>query len=173
MQKKLETPQRELTQEEKMALLDSLRTPSVDQLIQKLEELVRMALEAEHMEPRKNIPFVEIMQDLALVKKALDAISADQENINVLVKYMKEHYPPQQEIKKDDKQEHRQMEKLKELTEICEAARDRLHAELTANPQTEERVKEIVEESSATPKRKTTRRKRKFRSMGGEEWIKS
>lgn len=173
MQQQAQEQGKEFTAEEKMAILSQMMPPSVDQLIRQLEDLVRTALDAEHAEVKKPIPFAKIMQDLALIKRALDIISDDQETVTVLLNHLKANYPELRDASQETKEQEKQLHKLKGLQDVCESARDRLHEQLTSNPQTERALKEMVEESTASPKRKVTRRKNKFRSMGGEKWIKS
>ena len=164
---------RVFTQEEKMAILDQWSTPPIDRIIKQLEELVRIALEAEKHEVTRPIPFVEIMKDLALIRKAVDTISADQESLDELLKQLRQTNPNVVPTITHTKAELQQIEKLKELQSMCEAARERLHEQLVQHPEAEQAMKEAVEESSS-PKKKAKQRQKKFRAMGGDKkWIKS
>ena len=152
-----------------------LQPPPLPQLINQLEDLVRMALEAEQNKEIPSVSYIAIMKDLVVIQKALDVISKDQEEIDAFLKVAKDRYGPlPEEVTAQKPEEAKVLKKLQDLQTLCEGARERLHAEISKNPEAERALREKVEDEMSSKKRKTTRRKRKFRSMGGDEgWIKT
>lgn len=149
---------------------------SMKQLVSLLEETVRMVVDVEKYELKPGVSFPEVMKDLQLIQKAVAAMAEDQQELSEYLESLKGMYgpiPPTEQIL--GKEDLAVLEKLKKLETICEGARERIHDEMLKNPQAVERTKEMIEESSSSPKRKSIKRKRKFRSMGGEQggWVKT
>lgn len=167
---------KEEKKEQTSPILEPIVPDSMKQLVNLLEETVRMVVDVEKYELKPGVSFPEVMKDLQLIKKAVAAMADDQKDLSEYLDSLKEQYgpvPPAEKIL--GKEDQAVLEKLKKLETICEGARERIHDEMLKNPQTVERAKEILEESSSSTKRKSIKRKRKFRSMGGEQggWVKT
>lgn len=167
--------QDDTSQEAEDTFLQNIIPPSTEQLLVQLEEVVRMALDAEHQELKPGISFPEVMKNLMLIQQAIETIAKDQISLDSFLSLLKERYGPLPKDSAVQKEEARVLERLKNLQTICEAARERLHGELSKNPQVEKEMRDMLEEPSQIAKRKVVRRKRKFRSMGGDggSWLKT
>ena len=166
----------EQPKEPEPVMLDPLTREDMNILLRQLEDTIRMVLDAEKQELKPNVPFAEVMKDLSLIQQAITAMAKEQEEIAVFLETVKQRVEPQPEIEAALHQEDRPIyDKLKQLETVCEGARERIHEQIAQNPKAAKEAKEMIEELNASSKRKSTKRKRKFRSMGNEQggWLKS
>ena len=162
---------KKLTPIEEKIVPDSMKS-----LVDQLEETIRMTVDAEKCEIKPGFSFAETMKDLTLIKQAVEAMAAEEQDLLETIHSVQERYGSITGAEMlANKEDLAVLEKLKKLETICEQARTRIHDEMMKNPKNQETVKELLEETEASSKRKMTRRKRKFRSMGGEAggWIKT
>lgn len=145
---------------------------SIPDVVNRLEDLVHFALECEGKQMREDISFVEIYKRLQEVRKAIDLLNKDQNDlISLLTKVGGEEFNPNTvDLSVEDK---KLLEKLNHLRSVCEAAKERIHAQTREHPEAEQVAKEKIEEAISAPKKKVARRKGKFRAMGGDRWMRT
>ena len=145
-------------------------------MVSQLEDTVRMVVDAEKGELKPNVSFVDVMKELLLIQKAIEAMASEQQEMAKFFDSLKERYgnipSPEKLLVKEDLAV---LDRVKKLTSVCEGARARLHEEIGRNPKLVAESNASLDEALASSKRKKTKRKRKFRAFGNEKdgWIKS
>ena len=143
---------------------------TVGQLVDRLEELVKFTLECEQRKLRDDISFVDVYRQLLEIRSSISILSKEQED---LLRQITIAAASEEDTKIPFAPEDRKVfTKIKNLQDLCEAARERLHAAMEKNPEVEKVLQEQILESTTPERRKKIRRKGKFRPLGGKEgWI--
>jgi len=142
---------------------------SLKAVIGQLEDLVKLALEAEKHEAKKDIPFALLQTQLADVKRMIDILNTSFQNTMQEMKLSPEDLVRmRKDLLASDKPEKKIFEKLDALTEQCEEARSRIHKELMEN---KSQLSALQDESKSSSKKKQAR-KGKFKSVGSKKgWM--
>ena len=146
---------------------------SLQDIVNRLEDLVNFAMECEGRKMRDDISFVEVYKRLQEVRKAIDLLNQDQTNLLTLLSNVtgQKIDPSTAKLSEDDK---KIVDKLAHLRAVCEAAKERIHAKSTISPEVEHMVEEKIEASKTSDKKKIARRKGKFRPLGGKGgWVRT
>jgi len=143
---------------------------ALPELVSHLEDLVKFALECEDKKLKNPDSFVNIYQQLLDIRKAIQVLTQDQRAtlalIENVVQESGEEFPP---LSKEDQ---KIFNKIQHLKEICEAAKERIHTSIQAQPEAEEIIKEELRSATGTKKKKKIHRKGKFRRVGGKKgWL--
>jgi hypothetical protein len=142
---------------------------TVGELVDRLEELVKYTLECEQKKMRDDVSFVDIYRQLLEIRGAISVLTKEQEDL--LHQVTVAAALPESDIPFTE-EDRKVLSKIKHLQDICETARERLHTAIQKNPETERELQEQILESMTPPSKKKTRRKGKFRPLGGKEgWI--
>jgi hypothetical protein len=151
---------------------ESPKVISVTEIVNQLESLVRYALECEDRPLRDDVSFVDVYRQLIGVQKAINSLDKDQRELINLMSRMAGVSP--EELSSVRPEDEKNIEKLKQLQKLCEDAQERLHASMTGQAETDRELKEQIEESTASDKKKAVRRKGKFKKMGGAGgWVRT
>jgi hypothetical protein len=138
------------------------------ELVERLEELVKFSLEFEQKPLKEGVSFVTVYKQLQDIRRAIEVLSKDQQFTLSLIE---EASKDQKELP-INKEGEKLLNKIGQLKETCEAARERAHAALQEQPGAEELLKEQVKEVTTSKKKKVARRKGKFRRVGGKKgWM--
>ena len=144
---------------------------SIPEVVARLEDLVKFALECEGKRPRPDVSFVDVFKQLEEVRRAVDALSRDQkELINLIEKTTGERVDVKSSrLSEEDK---KIVERLQNLQKLCEEAKERAYVKMKAHPEQEAALNREIKESSVPQKKKAGRRKDKFRPLGGKKgWL--
>jgi len=143
---------------------------SLPDLVGRLEELVKFALECEGKELGEKVSFVDIYKELMDIRKSINTLDeAQQQTLSIIESASKEDTPKEPPLTKE---EEKTLGKIQHLQEVCEGAKERIHAAIQEQPEIEAQLKEEVKASTSSKKKKVVRRKGKFRRVGGKEgWI--
>lgn len=143
---------------------------SIQAIVNRLDDLVRFALECEHKPLQPDVSFVEVYKQLLEVRKSIDALSQDQQNMLTAIEAV--GLKPVQLGEAYSPEDKKVILKLQNLQGICEAAKERLHKSIEKNPEAEKEVKEKIQTVTSSEKQKVVHRKGKFRPLGGKGgWI--
>lgn len=142
----------------------------VNEIVNRLEELVRFVLECETKPIQQDVSFVDIYKQLLKIREAITVLSADQQD---MLSMLEAAGVSRQQMNAALSQEEKKMiSKLQNLQGICEAAKDRLHKSIKKNPEVEKEIQEKIRAETTTKKQKIVHRKGKFKRMGGKEgWL--
>jgi hypothetical protein len=146
---------------------------SIPEVVNRLEDLVKFALECEGKKLKEGVSFVEVFKQLEEVRTAIDLLNKDQQELLDLFSSVT---GGKIEVNKADftDEQKKILEKLKHLQSVCEAAKQRMYTKVKSQPETEAIVKEKIEDSTASEKKKIMRRKEKFRPLGGKGgWLRT
>ena len=146
---------------------------SVPEVVERLEDLVKFALECEGKKVRPDVSFVEVYKQLEEVKRAVDALDRDQkELIELIEKTTGESIDSKSSrLSNEDK---KVLERLQRLQKLCEEAKERAYTKMKARPEVEAAVDQEIKQAMAPEKKKVSRRKDKFRPLGGKEgWVRT
>ena len=144
---------------------------SIPEVVSRLEDLVRFALECEGKRLRPNVSFIDVFKQLEGVKRAVDALGRDQkELINLIEKTTGERVDGKSSrLSEEDK---KIVERLQNLQKLCEEAKERAYVKMKAHPEQEAALNREIKEASVPQKKKAGRRKDKFRPLGGKKgWL--
>jgi chemotaxis protein histidine kinase CheA len=142
----------------------------VQEIVNRLEELVRYVLECETKPVQKDVSFVDVYKRLVQIREAINVLSKDQQTILTILEAR--GISKEQMDKALSPEEKKIISKLKNLEGICEAAKERLHRSIQRHPELEQEIKEKIRSETATKKQKIIHRKEKFRRLGGKKgWL--
>ncbi len=146
----------------------------LEDMVNRLEDLVNFTLECEKKPLKEGISFVEVFSQLSQIRTAVTALSQEQQKLLAVLSATAQAIPgglgpslltPPPEAAKV-------FETIKHLQEVCESAKDRIHSELSGRPEVAEEVMKKAKETEESVKKKKIRRKSKFKAIGGKEgWI--
>ncbi len=144
-----------------------------EEIVSKLDELVKFALECEKQEIAQGISFTEVFKELQEVQKSVHLLSEFQkETMKALTEIAQQEgytiLPEEEALSVEDK---KIISHLKSLTTVCEAARDRIHTEMSQNPDVQNEVTKSLKDVNSSDEKKQRRRKNKFRSLGQDGWM--
>lgn len=137
-------------------------------LVSQLEDLVRLALECEKKDLAPDFSFVEVNKQLVKLREAieilhqsyiqtLNSFSLTEEDVSKFRKNIEETKGPEKKL----------FDTLNHLQGVCEEARAKLYVSLQEN---REQVRDM--EAELLDKNKKSRRKGKFKSIGGKKgWM--
>lgn len=147
--------------------------PSIPEVVERLEELVKFALECEGKKLKEGVSFVDVFKQLEEVRAAIDLLNKDQQELLALFssisggKVDMNALPFSEEDKKI-------LDKLRHLQSVCEAAKERMYVAIKSHPEAEAIVDEKLEQATSTDKKKAARRKEKFRPLGSKKgWMRT
>ncbi len=146
---------------------------SIPEVVNRLEELVKFALECEGKQLKEGVSFVDVFKQLEEVRNAIDLLNQDQHELLNLFSSVTGGSVDVNKIpfSEDDK---KTLDKLKHLQSVCEAAKERMYVAVKEQPETEALLEEKIEDEKASEKKKVVRRKGKFRPLGGKEgWMRT
>jgi seryl-tRNA synthetase len=146
---------------------------SVPEVVERLEDLVKFAIECEGKKIRPDTSFVDVYKQLEEVKRAVDALDHDQkELIELIEKTTGESVDAKSpRLSEEDK---KILGRLQHLQKLCEEAKERAYTKMKARPEVEAVVDQEIREATVPSKKKASRRKDKFRPLGGKEgWVRS
>lgn len=146
---------------------------SIPEVVERLEDLVRFALECEGKKLRPDVSFVDVYKQLEEVKRAVDALDRDQKDlIELIEKTTGESIDAKSSrLSEEDK---KVLERLQHLQKLCEEAKDRAYTKMKARPEVEAAVDKEIKEAATPQKKRASRRKDKFRPLGGKEgWVRT
>jgi hypothetical protein len=145
---------------------------SVTEIVGQLEELVRYALECENKPLKDNVSFIEVYRQLVEVQKAINLLDRDQkELINLMAQVAG---VPKSDLATTNPEDIKNIEKLKMLEKMCGDAQERIHDSMSGQREASLEIKEKIEESTTSQKKKAIHRKGKFKKMGGSGgWVRS
>ena len=105
--------------------------PSIPEVIDRLEDLVRFALECEGKPPRSGVSFVEVYKQLEEVKRTVDALGRDQKE---LIELIEKTTGETIDIKTSrlSEEDKKILAKLQHLQKLCEVAKDRAYTKMKA-----------------------------------------
>jgi hypothetical protein len=155
--------------EEKAGPTAPLEALSVREIVDQLESLVRYSLECENRPLREDVSFIEVYQQLLDIQKAITVLDKDQKDLIAKMSMASDILPENKPTVSPEDQ--KSLEKLKQLEQLCEEARGRLHASLPG--QSTRKIREEIEETGISAKKKALRRKGKFKTVGGSGWVRS
>ena len=142
----------------------------VNEIVNRLEELVRFVLECETTPMQRDVSFVDIYKQLLKIREAITVLSADQQDMLSMLETA--GVSRQQMSKALSQDEKKMISKLQNLQGICEAAKERLHKSIKKHPEVEKEIQEKIRAETTTKKQKVVHRKGKFKRMGGKEgWL--
>jgi chromosome segregation ATPase len=141
------------------------------QLVSQLQDLVQLALECKDKEPRPGLSLKEVFSQVQRLRVLADALhksldpsgasSAQSEQQQMAMKARIATLPPQ---------EKKLYEALEKMKKECEGARADLYKSLQENQATLKQVEENLRDDAG----KKTRRKGKFKGIGGKKgWLPS
>lgn len=138
---------------------------SLSQLVDKLEDLVKFTVECEKKELREDVSFVDVYQQLMLIKQGVELLNEE------YLRYL-EAVAAQGATKATEEQlspeEKRAIKRLADLQETCETAKARIHASLQEHAEEAKQLTKEFQESQSTDQQKVRRRKAKFKGMDGK-----
>lgn len=146
---------------------------SISEVVNRLEELVKFALECEGKELKEGVSVVDVFKQLEEVRFAIDMLNKDQQELLTLFSSVTGGAADvnKSTLSEEDK---KVIDKLKHLQAVCEAAKERMYVTIKSSPETESIVNEQIKEASASEKKKVIQRKGKFRPLGGKEgWVRT
>jgi len=142
----------------------------VNEIVNRLEELVRYVLECEIRPMKTDVSFVDVYKQLVQIREAISVLSADQQAMLSILDAG--GISKQQMNKALSPEEKKTISKLQSLQSICEAAKERLHRSIQKHPELEKEIQEKIRSETTTKKQKIVHRKGKFRRLGGKEgWL--
>jgi hypothetical protein len=146
---------------------------SIPEVVNRLEDLVKFALECEGKKLKEGVSFVEVFKQLEEVRRAIDLLNKDQQELLSLFASVTGGKIDVNKVPFTD-DEKKILEKLNHLQGVCEAAKERMYTTVKGHPESEAAVKEKLEESTSSEKKKILRRKEKFRPLGGKGgWLRT
>lgn len=147
--------------------------PSIPEVVDRLEELVKFALECEGKELREGVSFVDVFKQLEEVRHAIELLSQDQKELLALFSSATGGRIDitKTELSAEDK---KIIDKLRHLQSVCEAAKDRMYTTIKKAPEAEAAAEAKIQAATASEKKKRIHRKEKFRPLGGKEgWVRT
>jgi hypothetical protein len=146
---------------------------SVPEVVERLEDLVKFALECEGKKVRPDVSFVEVYKQLEEVKRAVDALDRDQKELIDLIEKTTGESIDAKSPRLSEK-DRKVLERLQRLQKLCEDAKERTYTKMKARPEVEAAVDREIQEAMTPQKKKVSRRKDKFRPLGGKEgWVRT
>jgi hypothetical protein len=146
---------------------------SIPEIVDRLEDLVNFAIECEGKSMREDLSFVEVYKRLQEVRKAIDFLNKDQNDLLALLTNLG-GTPPDPRTAELSPEDKKLIDKLSHLKLVCEAAKERIHSRTQVSPEVAKIVEEKIEQAVVSEKKKISRRKGKFRPMGGKEgWVRT
>jgi hypothetical protein len=146
---------------------------SIPEVVNRLEDLVRFALECEGKPLKDGVSFVDVFKQLEEVRTAIDLLNKDQQELLALFSSVSGGAVDVNTLP-FSKEDRKMLDMLKHLQSVCEAAKERMYVSVKAQPESEAIVDEKIEEATATEKKKSVHRKGKFRPLGGKEgWMRT
>lgn len=144
---------------------------SITDLVSRLEELVRFTLECEKKEFKEGVSFVEIYKQLTQIREAISILNQDQQDTLTLIENAMQSQTEQKPFELT-KENQKLLDKVTNLQDICENAKERIYSSIQEQPEIEQQVKEELKQATASNKKKRIRRKGKFRRVGGKKgWM--
>lgn len=140
---------------------------SIPEVVDRLEDLVKFALECENRELKEGVSFVDVFKQLEEVRKAIEMLDQDQQELLELFSSVTGGAVDVNKVPFTD-QDKKTLDKLKHLQSVCEAAKERMYATVKEHPETEAALEEQIVEERASEKKKIVHRKGKFRPLGGK-----
>ena len=142
-------------------------------LFERLEDLVKFALECEGNKVRPDVSFVEVYKQLEEVKRAVDSLDRDQKELIELIEKTTGETIDAKNPRLSEK-DRKILERLQRLQKVCEEAKERAYTKMKARPEVEAVVDREIKEAMTPQKKKVSRRKDKFRPLGGKEgWVRT
>ncbi len=144
------------------------------EIVEKLEELVKFALECEKKELAEGVSFIKVYKELQELQKSIELLEeAQKENLELLQAIaQREGIQLSSEIEPTTEEDKKIAEKLRTLSDLCETAKERIHSEIIQNPDVQDLVTEKIKDATATDEKKQVRRKNKFKTIGGKQgWM--
>ena len=146
---------------------------SIPEVVNRLEELVKFALECEGKQLKDGVSFVDVFKQLEEVRIAIDLLNKDQQELLALFSSVTGEGIDVNKIPFSE-EDKKILDKLKHLQSVCEAAKQRMYVSVKSQPESEAMVEEKIAEATSTDKKKVARRKGKFRPLGGKEgWMRT
>lgn len=142
----------------------------INEIVNRLEELVRFVLECEGKPVQRDVSFVNVYKQLVQIRESINVLSADQQKLlSVLEGGGMTKAEMSKALSADQK---KTISKLHNLQGICEAAKERLHKSIEKNPERAKEIQDKIRSETTSPKQKMIHRKGKFRRLGGKEgWL--
>lgn len=138
---------------------------SLAQLVDKLEDLVKFTVECEKKELREDISFVDVYQQLMLIKQGVELLN--EEYIRYLEAVAAQGATPASEQQLSTEEKHA-IKRLSQLQDTCENAKSRIHASLQEHAEEAKQLTKEFQESQSSDQQKSRRRKAKFKGMDGK-----
>ena len=161
-----------------LKLKDAAELPALpiqpQDIIEKLEEMVKFALECEKREFSDDFNFVEVFHELKELQKSMELLTEYQKESMLLLSEMAARegvqLPDGDEALSDE--DKKIIDKMKTLSHLCESAKERVHEAIVQNPDVQKVVTDKIKDAESTDDKKQIRRKNKFRSLGGKQgWM--
>jgi hypothetical protein len=148
-------------------------TPTVPEVVNRLEELVQFALECEGRELREGVSFVDIFKQLEEVRHAVEYLNQDQKELLSLFSMATGEKIDMEKVALSD-EDKKIVGKLRHLQSVCEAAKQRMYVTTKTAPEAEVALQEKIADATTPEAKKIARRKEKFRPLGGKEgWLRT
>lgn len=143
----------------------------VNEIVTKLEDLVKFSLECEQKELRPDISFVEVHKKLLQIQKDIQQFQDSyKQNLALFNLTPEDVRPTPEQIESLDPKQRKLLERMQTLQSTCENERDRLYQSMQTDQDTLKQVKKELKGKE----REKTHRKGKFKGIGGKQgWIPS
>ncbi len=138
-------------------------------IVQQLEDLVKISLECENRDLKPNVSFVDVHKKLLQIQKDIQIFQDNYRAHLAMIGLTPEDVrPTPEEIAALDPKQKKVFEKMQNLKNTCEEARERLYQSMQADPETLKIVKGELRDKG----KEKIRRKGKFKGMGGKQgWL--
>lgn len=140
-------------------------------ILQALSDLVKFVKECESKELQPGVSFVDVHNKLQEIKKQMDTLQENyKNNLSVFGLTPDDVVPTKEELERLSPKEKKMLNKLQELQNTCEKARDSAYKALQQDPETVQRLSDELKSKEG----QIARRKSRFKSMGGKKgWLPS
>ena len=138
-------------------------------IVRQLEDLVKLSVECESKELRPDVSFIEVNKKLMAIRKQVESFQENYRRHLAMANLKPEDIKPtEEEIATLGPKEKQILERLKNLQESCEDARERLHVSL----QSEQEALNVVKGELKDKSKEKIHRKGKFKGVGGKRgWL--
>jgi uncharacterized protein YhaN len=145
---------------------------NVEEMVSRLEDLVNFAMESERMPFKEDVSFIEVFKQLGEIRKAVNNLTQDQQRLLAYLSATAAEIPGMSKNLPISPENTKVFDKIKRLQDVCEEAKERIHAVLQGRPEVMDEMKMKVKDSESSEKKKKVQRKGKFRAVGGKEgWL--